>query len=137
MSRELDGHAMVVSRWRRHRLPSGWCSLSLACEGRSARAGKAPKDRSEHESRPTGVIVIEDAAGDLASRKQAGDGDTVGAQDLSHLVDHHPAVGEGDTAADAERDERWLVQAEGPIGFRWHNPLSGLAVLNGRVERSV
>ena len=92
-------------------------ALGVPGGGRRACAGDTAEYRAQHEPGAAGVVVIEDAAGDLPGRIQTGDGGAIAVQHLPRLADHDAAVGEGDATAHAVGDERWLVQAQGPVGL--------------------
>src|SRR3990172_4164692 len=83
--------------------------------GRGARAGEPAEHRAGGEPGAARVVVIEDAAHQLAGGVEPGDGLAGGVLDFALPADLDAAKAEGDAAGDAVGLERRLVNGIRPV----------------------
>ena len=78
-------------------------------------AGPSPEDGAGHQPAPTGIVVVEQTANQLAGRVESPNRPVGAIEHPAIGADANAAEGEGNTARDRIADERWRVQRNGPI----------------------
>src|SRR5271165_4284730 len=99
--------------------PSGYGSSLREAFGMRRRvpSGDAAEDGAGHQARAAGVVVEEEAAGDLAGGVEAGDRVARGVLDLGVAGDLEAAEGEGDARCHGIGLVGRLVEGLGPVGL--------------------
>src|SRR5689334_20956702 len=114
---------MSVSDANSPRLP-GSGGLNALSVFRCRQPSQTAKCRAGHEAGTTWIVVVEQAAHQLAGRVQAGNGAVQVVLNPALAIDLEPAEGEGDAARNGVTLKRRLVDAQRPVGF-WRVDANG------------
>src|SRR5688572_23906135 len=99
---------------------------------RGAGAGEAAEYGARHEAGAAEVVLVEDAADDLAGGIKPRDGAVARILHLAIAVDAQAAEREGDAAGDDEAGVRRLVDRQRPVRLRRRDALGRHAVEDRR-----
>ena len=106
-----------------------------ACQGRGVAADETAEDGAGHEAGAAGVVVVVEAADDLAGGVEAGDRPAGRVLDLGAGGDLEPAEGEGDAGGHRVGLVGRLVEALRPVGLVERKARRAQPVMDVRVER--